>query len=212
MTKFLLPNLDYFRTTDLTNTNPSWGADQDWFLSSDFHRKAGCGPTTATNILAYLSQTQPEYTPLWSNQNYTGAGYQQMMEKIWTFVTPKRLGLYSFKDFSGGIQDYGKSHNLSLKTRILDISYQWAKKLPWEQVERFLKTELEAQNPIAFLNYSNGNLKNLESWHWVTLIGYQSLPNQNGSATIIDNGLLFEIDFKNWYQSTLLGGALVSVK
>ena len=53
MTKFLLPNLDYFRTTDLTNTNPSWGADQDWFLSSDFHRKAGCGPTTA--LLAKLA-------------------------------------------------------------------------------------------------------------------------------------------------------------
>ena len=212
MTKFSLPNLDYFSTTNLTNTDPSWGADQDWFLSSNFHRKAGCGPTTATNILAYLSQVHPNYAPLWESPNYTGTDYQQMMEKIWTFVTPKRLGLYSFSDFSRGIQNYGKSHNLLLETVILDISYQWAEKMPWEQVEMFLKDELEAKNPIAFLNYSNGDLKNLDSWHWVTIVGYQDLSDKNGWATIIDNGLLFEIDFKSWYQTTLLGGALVSVK
>ena len=75
MTKFSLPNLDYFSTTNLTNTDPSWGADQDWFLSSNFHRKAGCGPTTATNILAYLSQVHPNYAPLWESPNYTGTDY-----------------------------------------------------------------------------------------------------------------------------------------
>ena len=69
---------------------------------------------------------------------------------------------------------------------------------------------LDANCPVAFLNFSNGSLPNLDSWHWVP-----SSPSPRGEGvllcTILDEGAEKVIDLALWQETTLLGGALVTL-
>ena len=74
----------------------------------------------------------------------------------------------------------------------------------------FLIQALDADCPVAFLNFSNGSLPNLDSWHWVPLI---ALTEGEGVllCTILDEGAEKVIDLALWLETTLLGGALVTL-
>ena len=74
----------------------------------------------------------------------------------------------------------------------------------------FLIRALDADCPVAFLNFSNGSLPNLDSW-----TGFPSSPSPRGKGvllcTILDEGAEKVIDLALWQETTLLGGALVSL-
>ena len=63
---------------------------------------------------------------------------------------------------------------------------------------------------MAFLNYSNGALPNLDSWHWVPLIALTE-GEEVLLCTVLDEGEEKVIDLALWLETTLLGGALVSL-
>lgn len=74
----------------------------------------------------------------------------------------------------------------------------------------FLAQALGRDCPVAFLNFSNGALKNLDSWHWVPLISMTE-GERVLLCTILDEGEERVIDLDLWLDTTFLGGALVTL-
>lgn len=187
------------------------GASQTWFASS-WQRQAGCGPTTCTNILWYLSKTRPGWAVLTDGIRNQKKEFLTLMEKAWEYVTPGRMGVNSTKLFADGIRRYGKAYNVHLNCRVLDIppvKFAGAKQRrpSMEQVSLFLVEMFEKDLPVAFLNLSNGRLNNLDNWHWVTLIGFNSARKV---ALMYDQGLCQEIDIELWLETTALGCGFVA--
>jgi hypothetical protein len=70
---------------------------------------------------------------------------------------------------------------------------------------------LDNDVPVAFLNLCNGEEKNLDKWHWVTIISIEFDDDKCSSAVeILDEGMVKKIDIPLWYRTTTLGGGLVS--
>lgn len=208
MESSLLDQMDVLQTTDPLTGEIFWGGDQDWY-STPLRRKAGCGPTTATNILAYLSRTQADKEVLWQPSSYNYEDYQVMMEKVWNFVTPTKLGLYSIRDLAQGMINYASTYQIPIAAHTLNLSFRPRQRKKFSEVEVFVLQGLAAGSPIAFLNYSRGKETELESWHWVTLMGLE-LFAEGSRAIICDNGIRKKIDLKLWYETSRLGGGMVS--
>jgi hypothetical protein len=69
-------------------------------------------------------------------------------------------------------------------------------------VVTFIENALNQDSPIAFLNLGNGGAENLDSWHWVTVIGIERTEDFS-TATIdtLDDGLLKRVDLSKWYHN-----------
>ena len=61
---------------------------------------------------------------------------------------------------------------------------------------------------MAFLNYSSGAVDNLDSWHWVTLIAMEDPDSGKLPCLILDGGEKKVIDFTQWLNTSVRGGAL----
>ena len=62
------------------------GADQEWYPDR-WQRLAGCGPTSASVIFAYVSRTHPELSPL-CREDVTGReAFTALMGRVWEYVT-----------------------------------------------------------------------------------------------------------------------------
>ena len=68
------------------------GADQDWF-PDPWQQRAGCGPTAAALIFAYLSRQRPEWAPLYPEGVMERAAFTAHMVRVWDYVTPRFHGL-----------------------------------------------------------------------------------------------------------------------
>ena len=74
----------------------------------------------------------------------------------------------------------------------------------------FLEGALVNDAPIAFLNLCNGEEKNLQRWHWVTIISLEySEDRKSVFIKILDEELIKKIDLTLWYNTTTLGGGFV---
>lgn len=69
---------------------------------------------------------------------------------------------------------------------------------------------LDKDCPVAFLNFSHGALKNLDSWHWVPLTAMTEGESVL-LCTILDEGEARVIDLALWWETSSLGGALVGL-
>ena len=68
------------------------GADQDWF-PDPWQQRAGCGPTAAALIFAYLSRQRPEWAPLYPEGVMERAAFTAHMVRVWDYITPRFHGL-----------------------------------------------------------------------------------------------------------------------
>lgn len=211
MNGYILENLEVLQMTDPITGKTVWGCDQDWYATARFKQRAGCGPSTATNIMAYAAQVK-EKKMLWQRETFVWEDYVNMMEKIWNYVTPGRMGLYSMKKMADGVAEYTETQGVHTRTNILDVSLFPRQKRDLVEIEAFILRNLRLGLPLAFINYSNGALEQekLEPWHWVTLVGLVLSADGKSFATIIDNGEKKEIDLSLWYRTTRIGGGFVS--
>lgn len=182
------------------------GGAQEWFDVS-WKRTSGCGPTTASGILWYLSRSRQSST-LCEIGEAGKSDFFKLMNTVFDYVTPGAGGVYSTTIFADGIVRYGDFCKIKLQTRALNIRPALCKRPSREALRDFIGESLQADLPLAFLNLSNGTLGNLSSWHWVMLI---ALEPESMTATICDQGFTKEIDLGGWLKTTLLGGGLVSV-
>lgn len=186
----------------------SYGAHQAWYLKWKM-RKAGCGPTAASNLLWYLAATRPEQ----AGALYHGNGSQRtemlaLMEDVCKHIKPGLLGVNKASMFTKGAVRFGEAHGVSLSPRVLEVPAEEQARPDSNEVLMFLTSALGDDLPIAFLNLSNGGVKNLEAWHWVTLVAVDC----NLQAEIYDQGRRQNIDINLWLNTTNRGGAFVALE
>jgi hypothetical protein len=184
------------------------GANQIWYKTR-FQRLAGCGPTTCSNIMWYLSRTKKGYQSLCEYDGSTKDGFLKLMEDVYKCVTPSMMGVRNTKMFITGALQYGLSKGITLECRELLIPSTGGERPEKEEVFKFLQDAFTKNLPVAFLNLSNGKLENLESWHWVTLMG---INPETGFATMNDQSQVAEIDLALWLESSFKGGGFVAVE
>ncbi len=185
------------------------GGDQEWYPDL-WQRRAGCGPTTAAALLAYLSQTRPALAPLRPLAGGTRTGFAQYMQALWPYVTPGARGLDKPESLVLGCRSFALSRGCRLDGEILKIPRRREDRPTPAACRDFLLRALDSDCPVAFLNYSNGSLPNLDSWHWVPLIALTE-GEEVLLCTVLDEGEEKVIDLALWLETTLLGGALAAV-
>lgn len=180
------------------------GADQDWF-PDPWQQRAGCGPTAAAVIFAYLARTKPELSPLYPEGAMDRASFTDLMCRVWEHVTPIAHGLNKPELMVEGMASYAAARGIALSPALFTVPAARTKRPPYEEAAAFLRASLERDCPVAFLNLHNGKVKNLDRWHWVTITALDG-----GRATILDSGSELEIDLALWYESSKKRGGFVA--
>lgn len=200
-----LKNPEYFLLSE-NSKDTVCGCDQEWF-GSCWQRRAGCGPSVATNVVLYLHGAGSIRLEEKVESKTDCIG---LMETLWRYVTPSEKGVNTLGRFCGGVKKYAKSRGTSLECRTLDIPMKRMSRPALPSVVDFIEKGLDSDCPVAFLNLSNGKVSNLDSWHWVTIVGLETdKVHDRVSAQILDGGKAFGIDLKLWYETTTLGGGFV---
>jgi hypothetical protein len=171
------------------------GGSQYWYADK-WQRTAGCGPTAAANLIWYLC----------GSQDKSLAAYRVLQDEMFTFVTPGLGGVNTSRIFTNGIAGYAKARGAALTPLAFDIP-QFGRPQVSEALN-FIAAGLDSDCPVAFLNLSNGNQEQLDSWHWVTIIGLDG----DMSARISDQGRVIEVNIRQGLGSTMLGGAFVYIR
>ena len=98
---------------------PTWGADQDWYRTF-WQQRAGCGPTTASEQLAYVARIRhiPALCPLEILRREPFVDY---MEQVWDYVTPGHKGLNKVSMFTDGVERFAASRGVALTARALEV-------------------------------------------------------------------------------------------
>ncbi len=196
--------MTHLKNLDILNINKHgrtyYGSDQEWY-EKGIQRYSGCGPTVCANAVLYLSGRNKE--------NMNGIDWRYihgLMEDVWEYVTPGQLGVNSTKALAEGLLKYSESESIDLSIDSLDIDRSRKKRVDFGTLSAFLKKSFLNNNPVAFLNLSNGDINNLESWHWVLAVGLN-----DEMLTVYDQGKKKDIDLRKWLNTTLLGGGFVSI-
>lgn len=182
----------------------SHGANQDWF-PEEHQRRAGCGPTTAAQIFCYLARRRPELAALCDPIPAGQAEFVAYMCRVWPFVTPRSHGLNRPEYMAEDMAAYGAARGVALAPTLFAFPSARTKRPPWERLRRFVAASLAADCPVAFLNLDNGKIRDLDRWHWVTIVGLEG-----EKADLVDNGRAFAIDLQLWYATTKTRGGFVA--
>lgn len=183
------------------------GAVQDWYPTA-WQRRAGCGPTTAAVLLSYLAWTHPALAALGPQGDpETAAGFLPYMEELWRYATPGPQGLKEAAHLTLACRSFALSRGCRLREAILPVprSGQGARPTP-AQCRSFLEDALDQDCPVAFLNYDEGDVAELDGWHWVPLVAVA--PGDDVPCTILDEGREKTASLARWVETTRLGGAL----
>ena len=68
------------------------GAEQEWFPEG-WQRMAGCGPTAAAVVFAYLARAHAALAPLCPGDVSGRREFTALMCRVWDYVTPRHHGL-----------------------------------------------------------------------------------------------------------------------
>lgn len=207
MTVKSIANPDVFKVLNQATNERHYGCDQEWY-STEWQRLSGCGPTVASNIIFYLTQKGES---LKSGRDLVyKSECSLLMEEVWKHVTPSTDGIPATQILSEAMLTYIKSKGLDFECRTMDIPEDKGCRPKLPEILGFLETALLEDAPVAFLNLCNGEEKNLEQWHWVTIISVEYADkNRQINVNILDEGMIKKIDLTLWYDTTTLGGGFV---
>lgn len=195
----------------ITDGNHTWyGADQEWYPSK-WQRNAGCGATTASHLLSYLAEVQSNWVSLYPAHSQDRAEYLSFMNILWNYVTPGRMGVNTLHKFTTGISNYATTKGIELSFCELNIPPMKVARPTEEQCATFLRSAMVADRPVAFLNLSSGDVKGLDSWHWVTIIAMEEALDSILCTALDSSGQKLTVDFHLWLQTSKLGGGLVYI-
>lgn len=201
-----LKNLNALKVLDETSGHTFYGFDQEWYASK-WQRLSGCGPTTVASILCYFSRTRrcADACPPMARKDCV-----TLMEKTWKYVTPTIRGIPSTELLCKNVDSLLRAESLDFRFERLDIPRERASRPEFGRLVDFLEEPLACDSPVAFLNLNNGEEKQLDSWHWVTVVSleYEECGNA-ASLKILDEGVIKQIGLTQWFQTTTLGGGFV---
>ncbi|MDR3214983.1 MAG: hypothetical protein LBT75_01725 [Bacilli bacterium] len=191
------------------NMNTYYGATQSWY-QTNWQRKAGCGPTTLSNLIIYYAKTHINNNILF-DKDTSYANVLSFMNEMWNYAHPTILGVNKPEIIKEGLINYGKSKKTRLFTNILKIKKNKLLRPSLEEIINYLKKALINNSAVAFLNLSAGKLTNLDDWHWVLIISL-SYNKDDVDVEIMDQGELKIINLKEWLLSTRLGGSFIYIE
>jgi len=199
---------EIFKIIDEDALNAHYGCDQEWY-KTEWQRRSGCGPTVVTNIVHYLNYMQcgcnKALPPMTKREALL------MMEDVWKYVTPTMNGIPTTELLYDYVIKYTKAKTLNIKLSIINIKENQELRPEFHDLLLYIDKSLQNDTPIAFLNLDNGDEKQLDSWHWVTIISLTY--SEDGSTALIDildGGVIKKINLAKWFYSTILGGGFVS--
>lgn len=186
----------------------SFGAHQIWYPGW-IQRMGGCGPTAASNLLWYLTATRPDICAgLFDGDGSRRTDMLRLMQQVWDYVTPGMRGVDKASTLADGAVRFGMDRGVVLSSRVLEIPKDPVLRPGAEAVEEFLATALIDDLPVAFLNLSNGEVRNLDNWHWVTLVSVDGALQ----AEMYDQGGRQRLNLALWLRTTTNGGAFVALE
>lgn len=197
------PNM--LKIMDANSQTTYFGCDQEWY-ATEWQRCAGCGPSVVSTMLLYLNRLAcgAEQGPHKKEECVL------LMEDVWRYVTPTEHGIPTTKMLYEDVLNYAQSKGLAVQYHVCDIPEDPADRPALITVLDFIDNALAHDLPVAFLNRCNGDEKNLDRWHWVTIIDLEyEETGETAWVTILDEGIMKRIDFALWYRTTTQGGGLV---
>jgi C_GCAxxG_C_C family probable redox protein len=202
-----IENPDLFKILDKSTHKMINGCNQEWY-NTEWQRRSGCGPTTASALIFYINHSRSIFESdksIPSNESCLS-----LMEEVWEYVTPTKEGIPTTKMFYEDVLAYTRSKGLNVNYNFLDLPIDISKRPTLSEVLNFLQDALSNDAPIAFLNLCNGEEKELQRWHWVTIISLEySEDGKSAFVNILDEELIKKVDLALWYNSTKLGGGFV---
>ncbi len=194
--------------TDENTGKTHWGGFQEWY-ANEWHRMAGCGPTAASNLTAYLAHTRPELKALYGYDSMSLADFSAHMEALYQFVTPGNMGLNRVEMFTDGVDRFARSRGISIIPHVFEVSGNLNRnRPPVLELAAFVRAGLLSDCPLAFLNLTKGRVKNIQGWHWIT-ITKADVDDNTVTVCASDEGKEICFDLKLWYLSTRMRGGLV---
>ncbi len=133
-----------------------------------------------------------------------------LMDELWAHVTPGKKGVNTLHLFTKGFAGFAAQKGVQISLRTLDIPRFKLARPTVDQCAAFLRSALEADSPVAWLNLHSGEAKGLDDWHWVTVIGLEEHSDGPLLCTVLDGGREITADFRLWFRTTKLGGGLVA--
>lgn len=202
-----IKNENLFKIDDNNTQNTIYGCDQEWF-TTEWQRRAGCGPTVAANIIYYLNCTRNNFRT--DKLPLTKSEALSLMEEVYEYVTPTPRGIPTTKLLYNDVQNYAQAMSLDMKIGVMDVPENRELRPQFHDLIAFLDKALSNDIPIAFLNLDNGTEKKLDSWHWVTIISLEyELDGNIANISFLDGGTINKINLGQWFNTTTLGGGFV---
>ncbi|CDX02995.1 Hypothetical protein DPCES_3108 [Desulfitobacterium hafniense] len=200
-----IANPDIYKFVDTDQEPLYYGACQRWYPTT-WQRLAGCGPCTASNIMYYLTHGR-----LAPGEGFRSRGeWITLMEELWKYVTPSLKGVNKLSMLYEPLAAFARTKDISLEYHLCEVPEEVHRRPSLGEVVDFLAEALDQDAPIAFLNWCNGEVKNLDRWHWVNIIQLDfDEEKQKAYGTILDEGRLKKIDLALWLKTSTLGGGFV---
>jgi hypothetical protein len=209
MTKAAIQDISLMEVVDQTASEKYCGGWQEWY-GAWWRRMSGCGPTVVSNIICYLNRRHMNTEGL---SPVTKTDFTELMEEVWHYVTPTIRGIPTTAALRTGIEKYIMEKGLNITLEEADIPKNKHLRPDFRMLLSFLADALSDDMPVAFLSLNKGTEPKLDDWHWVTLLSVEY--EEDGSAAraeIADEGQLFQVDLRNWYNTTTLGGGFVAFR
>lgn len=201
MSVYKIKNLDFLKVLEEEN-KISFGFSQEWY-EDEYKKLAGCGATVAATIITYFKQKE-------NKESLSIDKVMPLMLEMWNYLTPiKNKGLNSTKLFYDGIEKYFSEKNKIVDCKHIDVNIK--DKVSLDKIILFLKESLEKDIPLAFLNLCNGEEKELDKWHWVTVVELFS-EGENYFINILDDKEIKKINLTLWYNTITDDGGFISFK
>ncbi len=200
---------ELLRITDSVEHKIYFGADQAWYAKA-WNREAGCGPTCASNITAYLAQTRDNCKELFQPESLERRDFILHMEEIFRYITPGVMGVNHVDRFTKGITRFAGDRGIELVPRVFSVENCFTKKRNPEELAGFVQKGLSADCPLAFLNLSKGEETRIQGWHWITIIS-ADIREDSIIAAASDEGKEIEFDLRLWYLTTRMHGGLIYI-
>ena len=206
MSEIALKSIETFCIND--EGNKLYGGNQKWLVGKEFKKEAACGATTCANILAYLSHHYEGYDGVCDYDISDREEFTELMKAIYPYVKPGLVGIMP-ADFIKGAVEYTKDKGVELTSEMLTVPATQSKRPTVETMGRWIAGAIEEDSPVAFLNLSSGRVKNLDGYHWVTIV---AIDREKGMIKIVDNGRLLEVNLAKWLKKSTVGGAFVVIE
>jgi hypothetical protein len=181
--------LDFIKIKD--GTNETIGANQYWF-NQKFAALSGCGPTTASEILAYLalknlSNGQTLY--LHDIHHLERKAFVRFMQEVREYVKPGMMGLTDIDYYTTQTIRFAESRGVPLEASQIDPEMNTT-----DAMEAVAEA-IDAGLPLALLILTNPNPDIREyTWHWMTIIGYDRTKE---TVTVATHGRTHGLKFRN---------------